>query len=42
MKNILIFATIAAVGIVIAYYLLIEKNDNPDGAFISHSDQAPV
>jgi hypothetical protein len=26
MKNILIFATIASVGIVIAYYLIIDKN----------------
>jgi hypothetical protein len=30
MKNILIFATIAAVGIVIAYYLVIDKNIDPD------------
>ena len=28
MKNILIFATIAAIGIVVAYYLVIDKDIN--------------
>ena len=28
MKNILIFATIAAIGIVVAYYLVIENDGN--------------
>jgi hypothetical protein len=30
MKNILIFVTLAAVGIVVAYYLVIDKYGNSD------------
>jgi hypothetical protein len=35
MKNILIFVTLAALGIVIAYYLVIEKDGNSDDVSVS-------
>lgn len=35
MKNILIFITLAAVGIVVAYYLVVEKDGNLEDASIS-------
>ena len=38
MKNILIFAAIAGVAIVIAYYLVIEKGDYSDDESLFHSD----
>ena len=38
MKNILIFATIAGIAIVVAYYLIIENDGDPNDVSIYNED----